>query len=290
MVKEPRVTRTLTLTVIAMVAFAANSLLCRMALGARAIDAASFTTLRLAAGALALWLIVTATRPASAPRRSDWIAAAMLFCYAAAFSFAYRSLSAGTGALILFGAVQLTMLAAGLRRGEHFARLSWAGLLLAVAGLIYLVSPGLTAPAPVGAALMAIAGIAWGVYSLRGRSIANPLLATSGNFVRALPFALVASALFIARTHASSAGIALAVASGAIASGVGYVIWYAALRGLTATRAATVQLSVPVIAAFGGVAFLSEPITLRLLIASVAILGGVALVLTQRSARASSAP
>jgi drug/metabolite transporter (DMT)-like permease len=273
-----------------MIAFAANSLLCRMALGARAIDAASFTTLRLTAGALTLWLIVAATRPENPARKSDWIAAAMLFLYAVAFSFAYLSLSAGTGALILFGAVQLTMLTVGLRSGEHFAPLSWTGFLLAVAGLIYLVSPGLTAPAPGGAGLIAIAGIAWGVYSLRGRGIANPLLATSGNFVRTLPFALAASALSIPNAQASASGVAAAIASGAVASGVGYVIWYAALRGLTATRAATVQLSVPVIAAFGGVALLSERITLRLLIASVAILGGIGLVLMQRSARAVRSP
>jgi drug/metabolite transporter (DMT)-like permease len=292
MTKEPTVTRTITLTVLAMMAFAANSLLCRMALGARAIDAASFTTLRLAAGALTLWLIVAATRPRNAARRSDWIAAAMLFLYAVAFSFAYLSLSAGTGALILFGAVQLTMLTVGLRSGEHFAPSSWAGFLLAVAGLIYLVSPGITAPAPLGAGLMAIAGMAWGVYSLRGRGVANPLLATTGNFARTLPFALAASVLFMARAHASWSGVALAVASGAIASGVGYVIWYAALRGLTATRAATVQLSVPVIAAFGGVALLSERITVRLFVASIAILGGIGLVLSQRNARAvrSAAP
>jgi len=289
MTRKPTVAKTIALTVTTMIAFAANSLLCRMALGAGAIDAASFTTLRLASGALTLWLIVSATRKDKTGARGDWIAAAMLFLYAIAFSFAYLSLSAGTGALILFGAVQLTMLTVGLRGGEHFAPLSWVGFVLAVVGLIYLVSPGLTAPAPVGAALMAVAGIAWGVYSLRGRSVADPLIATSGNFARTLPLTLVVSALYLANVHASSSGVLLAVASGAIASGVGYVIWYAALRGLNATRAATVQLSVPVIAAFGGAALLSERITLRLLISSVAILGGIALVLMQRSARAARA-
>ena len=272
-----------------MIAFAANSLLCRMALGERSIDAASFTTLRLGAGALTLWLIVVVTSARGAPRKGDWISAAMLFLYAIAFSFAYLSLTAGTGALVLFGAVQFTMLAVGLRAGERFAPLSWTGFVLAVAGLVYLVSPGLAAPAPVGAGFMAVAGIAWGVYSLRGRGVADPLLASSGNFVRTVPLTLVVSALFIANVQASWSGVALAVASGAIASGVGYVIWYAALRGLTATRAATVQLSVPVIAAFGGVALLSERITLRLLISSVAILGGIGLVVMQRSTRAVAA-
>jgi len=290
MTHKPAVAKTIALTVATMIAFAANSLLCRMALGADAIDAASFTTLRLASGALTLWLILSATRKDRTRARSDWIAAAMLFLYAIAFSFAYLSLTAGTGALILFGAVQLTMLTVGLRGGEHFAPLSWAGFVLAVVGLVYLVSPGLTAPAPVGTALMAVAGIAWGVYSLRGRGVANPLIATAGNFARTLPFTLAASVLFISNVHANWSGALLAVASGAVASGVGYAIWYAALRGLTATRAATVQLSVPVIAAFGGVALLSERITLRLLISSIAILGGIALVLMQRGARAARAP
>lgn len=282
----PTVAKTITLTVLAMIAFAANSLLCRLALGERSIDAASFTALRLAAGALMLWLIVTTTRPAKGRHAGDWVAAAMLFLYAIAFSFAYLSLTAGTGALILFGAVQVTMLIAGLRGGETFAPLSWAGFVLAIAGLVYLVSPGLAAPTPVGAGLMALAGIAWGIYSLRGRGIANPLLATAGNFARTLPFAVAVSALFLASLHVSWSGVGLAVASGAVASGVGYVIWYAALRGLTATRAATVQLSVPVIAAFGGAVFLSERVTLRLLISSAAILGGIATVLMQRRARA----
>jgi len=209
----------------------------------------------------------------------------MLFLYAIAFSFAYVSLSAGTGALILFGGVQLTMLSVGLYSGERFTPLSWAGFVLAVAGLVYLVSPGLAAPAPVGAGLMAIAGIAWGVYSLHGRGVADPLLATSGNFLRTLPLTLIASTLFLANMQANWLGVALAIASGAIASGVGYVIWYAALRGLNATRAATVQLSVPVIAAFGGALFLSELISLRLLIASAAMLGGIGMVLMQRGSR-----
>ena len=275
--------KTFALTVSAMVAFAANSLLCRAALGERTIDAASFTTVRLVSGALTLWLIVRFTRRNTARGSGDWVAAAMLFLYAVAFSFAYLSLTAGTGALILFGLVQLTMFVVGLRGGERFAPLSWAGFATAVAGVAYLVSPGVAAPSPVGAALMALAGVAWGVYSLRGRGVPDPLSATAGNFIRTVPLALLVSALMIGEVRGSWRGVALATASGAVTSAIGYVIWYAALRGLNATRAATVQLSVPAIAALGGVLLLSEPVTERLLLSSLAILGGIALVFTQRS-------
>ncbi|CAN7156648.1 MULTISPECIES: DMT family transporter [unclassified Variovorax] len=277
--------QTLALTVAAMLAFAANSLLCRLALQQEAIDAASFGSIRLVSGALALTLIVRLRAKPPAAGRADWLAAAMLFAYVAFFSFAYLSLSAGTGALILFGAVQLTMLGVGLRSGEMFGPVAWSGFVLAVAGLVYLVSPGVTAPPPLGAALMAIAGIAWGVYSLRGRGVADPLAATARNFLRAAPLALLLSLALASRAHANAAGIALAVASGAVTSGIGYVIWYAALPGLSAMRAATVQLSVPLIAAFGGVLFLSEAITPRLAFASVAILGGIALVLMAKAKR-----
>jgi drug/metabolite transporter (DMT)-like permease len=271
------------LTAAAMLAFAANSLLCRLALQQRGIDPASFGSIRLVSGALTLAFIVRLRPQPPKPRRADWLAAAMLFAYVALFSFAYLSLSAGTGALILFGAVQLTMFSVGLRSGERFGPIAWTGLVLAVAGLVYLVSPGVTAPPLLGAALMATAGVAWGVYSLRGRGVADPLAATAGNFVRAAPLALVLSVLFAVNAHGDAAGVALAVASGAITSGIGYVIWYAALPGLSALRAATVQLSVPLIAALGGVVFLAEAITPRLAAASVAILGGIALVLAARS-------
>ena len=269
-----------------MLAFAANSLLCRMALGQELIDAATFTSVRVVSGAVMLSLIVLFRGRTHGPNTADWRSAAMLFTYMAFFSFAYLSLSAGTGALILFGAVQLTMFITALREGEYFSYISWAGLTLAILGLIYLVSPGLTAPDPVGALLMIIAGIAWGVYSLLGRSAADPLEATARNFVYSVPLVLIVSFIFISDYSSSSSGLALAAASGAITSGCGYVIWYAALRGLTATRAATVQLSVPVIAAFGGVLLLSEEITFRLLLASAATLGGVAIVLAQRATRA----
>jgi drug/metabolite transporter (DMT)-like permease len=274
--------RTLALTSIAMLAFAANSLLCRMALGPPRIDAASFTAIRLAAGALTLWLLLRRRGSRGARTAGDWTAAGMLFVYAIAFSLAYRSLSAGTGALILFGFVQLTMLASGLRAGERLTATAWLGLLLAVGGLVYLLLPGLAAPDPEGAVLMAAAGIAWGVYSLRGRGIPDPLHATAGNFVRSVPLALLALLPFVGAPLPDADGVLLAVASGAFASGIGYTLWYSALRGLNASRAATVQLSVPVIAAFGGVLLLDEPLGLRLMVATVAVLGGIALVLGQR--------
>jgi drug/metabolite transporter (DMT)-like permease len=207
----------------------------------------------------------------------------MLWVYVAAFSFAYITLSAGTGALILFGAVQLTMFAVGLRDGERFTALAWAGFALAVAGLLYLVSPGLAAPPLAGTLLMAAAGIAWGVYSLRGRGAGEPVAATAGNFVRAAPLALMLSLVFASQFKVSSPGVLLAIASGAVTSGLGYVLWYAALPHLSALRAATVQLSVPPLAAIGGVLLLSEALTMRLLLASAAILGGIALVLASRA-------
>jgi len=279
------VLRTVLLTSITMVAFASNSLLCRLALQHAAIDAASFSSIRLVSGAVVLAVLARATAGRAPPARADWAAATMLFLYVAFFSFAYLTLSAGTGALILFGAVQLTMLAAGLRAGERFDALGWAGFALAAGGLVYLVSPGVTAPTPLGAALMTVAGVAWGVYSLRGRGLDNPLAATAGTFLRAAPMALALSVLLYGRAHASPAGILLALASGALTSGIGYVIWYAALKGLSAIRAAAVQLSVPPIAAFGAVLFLAEPLTPRLAAASAAILGGIALVLASRTQR-----
>ena len=276
-----------------MVAFAANSLLCRMALQPALIDPASFGSVRLASGAIVLAAIVRLRAAPAAATHGDWPAAAMLFAYVAFFSYAYLSLGAGTGALILFGAVQVTMLVAGLRAGEVFGAAARLGLALAVGGLVYLVLPGLSAPPLLGAALMVVAGVAWGLYSLRGRGVTDPLAATAGNFLRAVPMALALSVLAVlaaGAAHAGTTGIVLAVLSGAITSGLGYVVWYAALRGLTATRAAVVQLSVPPIAAFGGALLLGESISLRLALASAAILGGIALVLTSRSRRTSGPP
>jgi len=277
--------RTTILTALAMVAFAANSVLARLALGDGHMDAASFATVRVVSGALALAAIALYRSEGQVRWDADWRAALALFVYMAFFSFAYLSLGAGTGALILFGAVQLTMFIVALRSGEPFSAISWAGLLIAIAGLVYLVSPGVTAPEPAGALLMAVAGIAWGVYSLLGRKAADPTRATAWNFLLSVPLVLVTSLIFMKQFHATPFGIALAIASGVLASGIGYVLWYSALRGLAATSAATVQLSVPVIAAVGGVMLLSEDLTSRLLIASVATLGGVAIVLLQRRPR-----
>lgn len=272
------------LTIITMMAFAANSLLCRQALGEGLIDAATFTTVRVLSGAVMLCLIVVIRQRPRRPSTANWRSASMLFTYMIFFSFAYLSLGAGTGALILFGSVQLTMFIFALRHGERFSFLSWIGLSMAVFGLIYLVSPGVTAPNISGAIHMAIAGVAWGIYSLLGRGAVDPLEATARNFVYSVPLVLVVSLVFMDDFSSTSNGLILAMASGAIASGCGYVIWYAVLPTLTATRAATVQLSVPAIAAFGGVVMLSEALTLRLLLASVVTLGGVAIVLAQRAA------
>jgi drug/metabolite transporter (DMT)-like permease len=270
---------TLGLSALAMVAFAANSLLCRIALRGAHIDPASFGALRLLAGAAMLALLLWRRPTPGAAMRGDWPAAACLFAYVACFSFAYTTLAAGTGALILFGTVQLTMLGRGLLKGERFTGPAWLGLGLAVAGLVWLLLPGTAAPSLQGALLMALAGAAWGVYSLRGRGVADPLAATAGNFLRALPLGLVPALLLAAHAHADGTGVLLALASGAVTSGLGYVIWYAALPGLTALQAATLQLSVPLIAAGGGVVWLDEAFSARLALAALAILGGIALVL-----------
>ena len=267
---------------LALVAFAANSVLCRLALGQSDIDAASFSTIRLGSGAAALLLARLWLRRRLFPVEGTWTSAMMLSLYAVPFSFAYVSLSAGTGALILFGSVQATMLLAAIGAGERPHAMQWIGLTLALAGLIYLVLPGLAAPSPVGSALMTIAGISWGVYSVRGRGTNGPLLETTGNFVRSVPLALAVSLIFLRQGHITPAGALLAVASGALASGAGYVFWYAALTGLSATRAAMVQLPVPVLAAAGGVVFLAETVTLRLIGATILILGGVGLALAGR--------
>ncbi len=273
------------LTLLAMLAFAGNSLLCRAAFHASRIDAASFTTIRIVSGAVALWLIVRLRRGRAAPAGS-WTSALALFAYAAAFSFAYLSLSAATGALLLFGAVQATMIGVGFWRGERLRGWQLLGLACALGGLIGLLLPGLSAPPTQGAVLMIAAGIAWGIYSLRGQGAGDPLRATAGNFLRAVPFAIVLSLAMLSMATFDAAGAALAVASGAITSGIGYAIWYSALPGLKAASAATVQLSVPLLAALGGMLLLGEPLTLRLVMASTAILGGIALVIAEKQRRA----
>lgn len=271
--------RILILTALAMAAFAGNSLLCRAALLHTAIDPASFTAIRLLSGAVFLYLLVLLRREDTKEKAGSWGSALLLFLYAAAFSFAYISLSAATGALLLFGAVQVTMIGIGVLSGEKLRTTQLIGISLALAGLVGLLLPGITAPAPQGAALMVLAGAAWGGYSLRGRGAGNPTLVTSGNFVRTLPLVALLVLGTLDHLAVDAAGIALAIASGALASGLGYALWYAALPHLRASSAATVQLSVPVITAVAGALLLSEPITLRLVVASLAILGGIAMVI-----------
>lgn len=276
--------RVVLLTALALLAFAGNSLLCRYALRGGHADPAAFTLIRVASGAAALWLTLHLRRVERIG--GSWRSALALFVYALAFSFAYLDLNAGTGALLLFGAVQASMLLAGLLAGERLRPPQGLGLALAIGGLVYLVLPGLEAPSPQGATLMLAAGVAWGVYSLRGRRAGEPVAATAGNFLRATPLALLATLFAVSRLEVDVAGWAAALASGVLTSGLGYVIWYAALKGLSATRAAVVQLSVPVLAAFGGVLLLGEALTTRLVIASCVILGGVALAVLGTQVRA----
>lgn len=264
---------------LALASFAANSVLCRLALGGAAIDAGSFSAIRLAAGAAALWLIFALRAGGRAQPGGSWPSAGLLFLYAVAFSFAYLELSAGVGALILFGSVQASMILGAFRAGDRPNIRESAGMLLALGGLGYLASPGLAAPSLSGGLLMAVAGGAWGVYSLRGRGVADPLSETAGNFVRTLPLAVGLGLSVLRDSRVSAEGVLLAVVSGALTSGIGYILWYAALPGLSATRAAAVQLCVPILAAGGGVAFLSEEVSSRLVVAASLILGGVGLAL-----------
>ncbi len=281
-----------------MTGFAGNSLLCRAALKQTEIDAASFTLVRIISGAVILWIIVKARKrfvvdqqhwataqkwsraPATEP--GSWISAFALFVYAAFFSFAYNTLSTGMGALLLFCAVQATMILWGLRKGEQLSAMQMVGLIVAMVGLIVLLLPGFSAPPLIGSILMLGAGVAWGVYSLRGVTARDAVGATAGNFLRAIPFALLASLIAVKYTNLDSLGLLCAITSGAVTSGLGYVIWYTALPGLKATSAATVQLSVPVLAATGGILFLHESITARYVLASLAVLGGIFLVVIEK--------
>lgn len=273
--------RTLLLTALAMLAFAGNSLLCRLALRETTIDAASFTAIRLLGGALSLWILLQ-LRHTRQPMAGNWPGALALFLYAAAFSFAYLRLDAGLGALLLFGAVQLSMLLWGLLRGERLDSLATLGTLVASAGLLALLLPGTSAPPLSAALLMLLAGIAWGAYSLLGRGLGDALAVTAGNFLRATPLALLLALVLLPRLQWDGPGLFYALLSGALTSGVGYAIWYSALPGLRASQAATVQLSVPILAALGGSLLLAEALTLRLLLSAAAVLGGIALVLGRR--------
>lgn len=281
--------RTALFTALAMLGFAANSLLTRLALRPKLIDPASFAAVRLSAGALTLVLLARLRRPPASLRQGSWQAALMLFAYAAPFSYAYVRLSAGVGALVLFGAVQATMIGWGLFRGERPRAGEWLGLALALVGLTTLSLPGATRPDSMSFSLMLVAGVAWGAYSLLGRAGRDPLAATAGNFALSAPLALAWCGsrwwLAAAGAHAQPSGIWLALASGAIASGLAYTLWYAALPGLSALVAALVQLTVPVLAALAAVVLLDEPLTARLLGAGALVLGGVAYALWSRRAR-----
>ena len=266
--------------VLALIGFAANSLLCRAAIGAGAIDPGTFTLVRMTSGLAALFLL-SRNRPALPRSLAGYVSGFALAAYAVAFAFAYVKLSAGTGALLLFGSVQLTMMTAALFGGERPRALEWVGYALALLGLLWLVLPGVKAPPTLAAGLMVLAGVAWGVYTLRGRGATDPLAQTTSNFMHAMPFVAVAG-LIPAGRHVSWHGVVLAVASGALASGVGYALWYRALPSLARARAATLQLAVPVLAALGGVVLLGESVSTRLVGSAVLVLGGIGLAVRAR--------
>jgi len=271
-------------TIFSLLAFAGNSVLCRLALGENTIDAASFTVIRLLSGIIVLTIATTITRKTSEVNsKGSWLAASMLFFYAVAFSYGYISLDTGTGALILFGAVQITMIIVSVFSGNRLHYSEWLGLFIAFSGFVYLIIPGLTTPSLMGFILMTFSGMAWGFYTVVGRSSTQPLNDTAYNFLRTSPFVLVLLIFTLQDSNISLEGILLAALSGAIASGVGYSVWYIALGGLSVTQAAVVQLFVPIIAAMGGVIFTNELITLRLLESSALVLGGVLTVILGRN-------
>jgi drug/metabolite transporter (DMT)-like permease len=279
----PFSSRTAFLTAVAMLCFAANSLLCRIALVSHAIDPATFTTVRVASAGVALAAIMSARGMRYAKLAFlNWKSAAALLAYLLLFSFAYTRLNAGTGALLLFGAVQLTMLSVALWNGEALPALFWAALLVAVAGLFYLVLPGITAPDAMGALMMAGSGTAWGIFTMLARSFSYPIETTANNFFVCLPAVAIVNVASHADFNATTAGVCCAVISGALASGVGYVIWSVVLHRIARVHAATIQLTVPTLAALGGMIFLSEPLTPRLVISCILVLGGVAIALAQR--------
>jgi len=275
--------KTIIFTGLALVAFAANSVLCRLALGERAIDASSFTIIRLLSGAIVLLAILSIKKnKTDLSTKGSWYASLMLFLYAISFSFAYITLNTATGALILFGSVQITMIILSLISGTRLHGTEWIGVMIAFAGFVYLILPAVTTPSAIGFLLMTIAGIAWGIYTLIGRNSKNPLVDTGYNFFRTIPFAIILLLIASKNLNYSYEGILLAVLSGGITSGIGYAIWYTALGGLSALQAAVLQLLVPVIAAFGGIIFVSETITLRLTVSAIMILGGILMVVLGR--------
>lgn len=270
-------------TIFSLLAFAGNSVLCRLALGENTIDASSFTAIRLLSGAIILIIAATITRKANeTSSNGSWMAAIMLFIYAVAFSYGYLSLDTGTGALILFGSVQITMIIVSVISGNRLHYIEWLGLFIAFSGFVYLIIPSLTTPSLTGFILMTVSGMAWGFYTLIGRTSKQPLHDTAYNFLRTLPFVLALLTFTILDSNMTKEGVLLGVLSGALASGVGYFVWYIALGGLTVSQAAVVQLFVPIIAALGGVIFTNELITLRLLESSVMVLGGILTVIFGR--------
>ncbi|MEJ2442817.1 MAG: DMT family transporter [Exilibacterium sp.] len=268
--------KTILFTILALLAFAGNSILCRLALGENAIDAVSFTWIRLLSGIIFLVVILKIVQPkGTTVSKGSWKASFMLFLYAISFSFAYISLETGMGALILFSAVQITIIMAGLLSGNKLHYIEWLGAIVAFSGFVYLVTPGLTAPPLIGFILMSLSGVAWGFYTLAGKGSKNPLSDTSYNFIRTIPFVVILVAIKIQDSSLSLEGILLAILSGGVTSGVGYTIWYMALGGLSAIQAAVVQLFVPVIAALGGVVFANEILSIRLVLSSIVIFSGI---------------
>lgn len=276
--------RTTVITVLALLAFAGNALLGRMALGDGLIDPASFTTLRVLSGALTLWLLMLPRWRSRSRAPTNWRTVAMLFAYMVFYSFAYVSLDAGTGAIVGFAATQLTMFAAALRMGERFSTLAWSGLAIAIGGVVYLLLPGVSTPDPLGALWMAVAGCAWGFYSVIGSGEQDSGEATANNFIGALPLAIGVQVAFLSSIHVTGMGVALAIVSGSVTSGLGYILWYAALRQTGVSIAATAQLSVPIIIAAGGALLLDEAMSPRLLGATIMTLGGIVIVLRARAA------
>ena len=268
--------RVFLLTAAALIGFAANSLLTRSALGQGLLDAGSFTAIRLVSGAATL-ILLSRLRRAAQSEDGDWISALALAGYAICFTIAYTRIGASVGALILFGAVQLTMIGTGLARGERPRRLDWIGLSLAAAGLLVFTLPGVTAPDLAGSLLMATAGVSWGAYSLIGRRRRDPLGATAGNFLRASLIGAIFLGAWLRWLHVTPHGVLLALASGSLASGVGYTLWYAVLPSLAAWRAAILQLVVPVLTALAAIVLLNEPLTTRIVVSTVLIIGGVVL-------------
>lgn len=270
---------TVFLTGLALIAFAANSVLCRLALGNGTIDASSFTGIRLLSGAFTLFIIISLKGGSKeASSKGSWTAGLVLFLYAITFSYAYLSVDTGTGALILFGSVQITMIMLSLVSGTRLHLIEWSGVIIAFTGFIYLILPDITTPSVNGFILMTVSGISWGIYTLKGRSSKNPLMDTTYNFLRTIPFVALLAIFTMQNMNYSAEGIILALISGGITSGVGYTIWYIALGGLSSTQAAVLQLSVPVIAAIGGVLFVSEEVTTRLIISTVIVLSGILMV------------